>query len=160
VVRSAGSARAAMGAMMVAPIFAVVISGATRGPALALFVIGNLGLAAATVVFSVVARTHRQVAVPPELLARVMATVRFVSWGVLPIGGLVAGALGQWLGVRTALFITAAVLFLGPVPMLLSPARARRDLIPTEAEEPDQDTVSAAVGEQPNPAPANAERPE
>lgn len=128
-VRRLGSAQAAVWSMIVAPVFAVIIAGATRGPLLVLFVVGNLGLAAATVVFSVVARTHRQVAVPPELLARVMATVRFVSWGVLPIGGLVAGVLGQWLGVRTALFITAAVLFIGPVPMLLSPARRQRNLV-------------------------------
>lgn len=136
VVLRLGSARAAVGSIMVAPLFALVIGTATRGPGLALFVVGNIGLAASTVVFSVVARTYRQVRVPRELLARVMATVRFVSWGALPIGGLVAGSLAEWLGVRPALEVSAAVLLFGPVPVLFSPARRRRELtdeVTTEA---------------------------
>ncbi len=130
-----GTARAALGAICAAPLFALMIGAATQGFGLSLFVLGNLGLAAATVVFSIVARTHRQVAVPSEMLARVMATVRFISWGVLPIGGLVAGTLAQLLGMRTAILLTAATLLLGPVPMLLSPARHRRELIPDETED-------------------------
>lgn len=129
-----GSARAAVWSMVLAPVFAILIPLTTRGPSLVLFIVGNLGLAAATVTFSIIARTHRQVAVPRELLARVMATVRFVSWGILPIAGLVAGTLAQVLSVRTALAITCAVLFLGPVPILLSPARGRRELIDQTGE--------------------------
>jgi hypothetical protein len=41
-------------------------------------------------VFSICTRTHRQLASPPQLLSRVMATVRFVSWGAIPVGSLTA----------------------------------------------------------------------
>jgi predicted MFS family arabinose efflux permease len=124
-----GSARTALLAMVVAPASALLLPLTARGPALTLWVLGHLGMAGSTVVFSIVARTHRQRSVPAELLPRVMATVRFLSWGVLPLGALTAGALGQALGARTALTIVCATLTVGLLPVLASPVRTRRDLL-------------------------------
>jgi MFS family permease len=124
-----GSARTVLLTMVTAPASALLVPLAHRGPALAFWVLGNLGLAASTVTFSIVARVHRQRSVPPALLPRVMATVRFVSWGVAPIGALVAGGLGELLGVRPALAIVCGTLLLGLLPVLGSPIRTRRDLL-------------------------------
>lgn len=55
------------------------------------FSLGNALFAFFTVILSVITRTYRQQESPPELLARVMATVRFVSWSVIPVGGFLAG---------------------------------------------------------------------
>lgn len=128
-VRRLGTARTAVLTMVIAPVSALLLPLTYRGPALAAWVLGSLGLAGGTVVFSIVARTHRQLSVPAVLLPRVMATVRFLSWGVLPLGSLIAGALGAALGVRPALAIMCATLLLGLLPVLASPIRGRRDLI-------------------------------
>lgn len=56
------------------------------------------------------------------------ATVRFVVWGTMPIGGLVGGALGSWLGVRATMVVACVVLTLCVVPLLVSPLRRMRDL--------------------------------
>ncbi|WP_236718553.1 MFS transporter [Actinoplanes sp. TFC3] len=92
------------------------------------FVLGNLLFSAGVVVLSVTTRTYRQIASPPELLSRVMATVRFISWGAIPIGGLVAGALAGLIGTRPALAGLGAVTALAPAIWLFSPVRGRRDL--------------------------------
>jgi MFS family permease len=85
------------------------------------FTVGNAGFAAGVVVGSILTRTHRQTASPPELLARVMATVRFVSWGAAPVGSLAAGGLAAALGTTTAFWLSCASAFLGPVLLSMSP---------------------------------------
>ncbi len=96
--------------------------------AYAAFVVGNLVFSAGVVVLSVTTRTYRQIASPPELLSRVMATVRFVTWGVIPVGGLAAGALAGPIGARWTLLALAAVTLCAPAAWLLSPVRGLRDL--------------------------------
>jgi hypothetical protein len=93
-----------------------------------MFALGNVVFAGGVVVLSTATRTYRQVASPPHMLSRVMATVRFVSWGAIPLGGLAAGALATWLGARDALFVLAALTLLAPLILLASPVRHLRDL--------------------------------
>ena len=112
---------------------AFVIPAATGWAAYVAFTAGVLIFAGTGVVFSVTTRTYRQIASPPELLSRVMATVRFVSWGAIPIGGLVAGALAGPLGARATLLIFAAAAVCAPLALLFSPVRHHRDLIDTTA---------------------------
>ncbi len=97
------------------------------------FAFGNIVFAGAVMVLSITTRTYRQVASPPELLSRVMATVRFVSWGAIPVGGLVAGGLAQVLGPRSTLLIFAAVSVGAPLTTLFSPVRRLRDLLDWDA---------------------------
>ncbi|PUB26173.1 putative MFS family arabinose efflux permease [Promicromonospora sp. AC04] len=92
------------------------------------FAAGNLLFAASVVPGSVVTRTYRQVASPPELLSRVMGTVRFVSWGCIPLGGLIAGAVAETAGTRAVLFGSAFVMLLGPAILAASPVRRLRNL--------------------------------
>jgi hypothetical protein len=113
---------------------AFVIPAGTGWAAYLAFSVGVLIFAGTGVVFSVTTRTYRQIASPPELLSRVMATVRFVSWGAIPVGGLVAGALAGPLGVRATLLVVAAVAILAPLALLLSPVRNRRDLLDAAPE--------------------------
>ncbi|MFF2493945.1 MFS transporter [Agromyces sp. NPDC058064] len=92
------------------------------------FAIGTLVFGAAVVPGSVVTRTYRQVASPPELLSRVMATVRFVSWSMIPVGAVAAGLLAAQLGSATVLLGSAFLLLLGPMILWFSPVRRLRDL--------------------------------
>jgi hypothetical protein len=67
-----------------------------------------------------------------------VATVRFVSWGVIPIGAVLAGFLAGETSVRTAFFATCAVALLAPALLWLGPVRQLTEL----ADDP-----SAPVGE-------------
>lgn len=128
VTRAVGSARACVLAGVVLLGGAVLIPVGTGWFGDAMFVLGNIVFAGGVVVVSTTTRTYRQIASPPELLSRVMATVRFVSWGAIPVGGLAAGALATALGARNALFTLALLTVLAPFVLLSSPVRRLRDL--------------------------------
>ena len=131
-----GTARGLIVAGFVATAGAFIVPWGTGWAGYAAFALGNVVFSAGVVVLSVTTRTYRQIASPPELLSRVMATVRFVSWGAIPLGGLVAGALAGPLGSRTTLFVVATVTLLAPLALLFSPVRGRRDLLVATAPEP------------------------
>lgn len=128
VVRAIGSARACLvaGFVSVGGAFLIPVGSGVVG--YVMFAVGNVVFAAGVVVLSTCTRTYRQIASPPDMLSRVMATVRFVSWGAIPVGGLVAGALATWLGARDALVVLAALTFLSPLILMASPVRHLRDL--------------------------------
>jgi hypothetical protein len=123
----AGSARACLWSSAVTVAGAGLIPVGGGWAAFVLFAAGNSLFAAGVVVLSTTTRTYRQVASPPDLLSRVMATVRFVSWGAIPLGGVLAGALAGLLGARQALVALAALTVLSPLILLLSPIRGMRD---------------------------------
>jgi MFS family permease len=128
VVRRVGSARACILAGFVSVAGALLIPLGHGAVGWAMFALGTVVFAGGVVVVSTATRTYRQIASPPELLSRVMATVRFVSWGAIPLGGLAAGALATWLGARDALFVLAGLTVLSPLVLLASPVRHLRDL--------------------------------
>ncbi|MFU8852333.1 hypothetical protein ACNAW0_15295 [Micromonospora sp. SL1-18] len=109
-------------------------------------VTGNVAFAGGAVVLSVTTRTYRQTASPPDLLSRVMATVRFVSWGGIPVGGLIAGALAGLAGARATLFVFAAATVLAPLALILSPVRGLRDLADLRVDDPPEREMAAAAG--------------
>ncbi|WP_033340019.1 MFS transporter [Catenuloplanes japonicus] len=123
-----GTARALVlaGFVSVAGAILIPLGSGLRG--YAAFALGNVVFSSGVVVLSVITRTYRQITSPPELLSRVMATVRFVSWGAIPLGGLAAGALAGVIGARTTLllFVIAAVCM--PLSLLRSPVWHLRDL--------------------------------
>jgi MFS family permease len=124
-----GSARAMMIAGASMPLTVVLMPAAFPGWGIALYAVGNFAFAATVVIGSILARTHRHQVVPRELLPRVMATVRFISWGVIPIGAFLAGALGSLLGIRGALLVTAGLILLAPAATWTSSEiRRRRNL--------------------------------
>ena len=55
------------------------------------------------------------------------ATMRFLVWGTMPIGSLVGGVLGEWLGLRTALWLAVAGGTLAFLWVALSPVRVLRE---------------------------------
>jgi MFS family permease len=71
--------------------------------------------------------------VPDRLRSRVSGAYMVVNYGVRPIGALVAGALGTWIGVRATLFVGTAGAILGVLWLLPSPILGLREL--PEAED-------------------------
>ena len=127
--RRIGSARLLVRAAAVGALFALLVPFAWRGAGVVLFVIGSAGFAAGVAVLSILTRTNRQETAPPDLLPRVMATVRFVSWGVVPFGAILSGALAEIAGVRAAVAAVCALSLAVPAIGLAAPEiRSRRDL--------------------------------
>jgi len=91
VVRRIGSGGAVRVSAVASAGCALLLPLSTGALGVVLFALGNAGLAAGATLFSICTRTHRQVASPPQLLSRVMATVRFVSWEAIPVGSIAAG---------------------------------------------------------------------
>ncbi|MFC7974502.1 MFS transporter [Streptomyces cinereoruber] len=79
----------------------------------------------------------RQSITPDELLGRMNAGYRFVSWGMLPLGALVGGWLGDLIGLRETLFVTAGAFLSAVLVVLLSPVWRLKDFPPQIGAEPD-----------------------
>ncbi|WP_433428431.1 MFS transporter [Nonomuraea sp. CA-141351] len=135
-----GTARALIVAGFVSVAGALVVPLGTGWQAFVAFAAGNVVFSAGVVVISVVTRTYRQMASPPELLPRVMATVRFVSWGAIPIGGLIAGVIAGVLSGRVTLMIFVVAAACMPLVLLASPIRHLRNL--TDHQQSDESTGS------------------
>ncbi|MFI6269995.1 MFS transporter [Micromonospora zamorensis] len=131
-----GTARGLVIAAVVGVAGALVIPLGSGTAAYLAFAVGNLVFAGSSVVLSVTTRTYRMLASPPDLLSRVIATVKFVSWGAIPLGSLLAGLLAGPLGARTTLLIFGALTVLSPIIYLSTPMRRLRDLPLDAAAEP------------------------
>jgi predicted MFS family arabinose efflux permease len=101
-----------------------------------LLIAGQLVTGAAFTVLNVTSVSLRQMSTPPGLRGRVAACARVLMAGGRPIGALLGGALGVWLGLQTTLLAGAALTLLGLVPLLLSPIpRLRESLEPQRPAE-------------------------
>jgi predicted MFS family arabinose efflux permease len=89
---------------------------------------GLFVVAVGTVVYNVIQVSFRQTVTPDHLLGRMNATMRFLVWGTMPIGGLAGGVLGQLFGARAALAMTAVAGIVAFLPVFLSPLRGKREL--------------------------------
>jgi MFS family permease len=123
-----GSARAFRWAATMGAAAALLMPLATGTVGLVLFALGNAGFAGGVVVLSILARTHRHRVVPRDLLPRVMATVRFISWGVVPLGALATGLAASAFGNRRALWLLVIAGLLTPLVLWLGSMRTRHDL--------------------------------
>lgn len=84
------------------------------------------------VVYNICQVSFRQRICPPELLGRMNASVRFLVWGVQPIGAVIGGALGAWFGIVPTLWASAVLTILSVGIVLFSPLRTMR-ILPTTA---------------------------
>ena len=97
------------------------------GAGLLLFGAGMFIVSFSAVVYNVNQVSFRQRLCPDRLLGRMNATMRFVVWGVLPVGALIGGVLGSVVGLRPTLWIGAAGEAVAGVWLLASPMRTMRD---------------------------------
>jgi Na+/melibiose symporter-like transporter len=70
----------------------------------------------------------RQAITPERLQGRMNSVMRFIVWGVIPLGGLAGGALASGISLRAAIWIGAAGVSLAFLPVLLSPVRSLRTI--------------------------------
>ncbi|MBF8188296.1 MFS transporter [Nonomuraea sp. K274] len=77
--------------------------------------------------------TYRQTVTPEHMLGRVNASVRFMVWGMMPLGALLGGLIAQGIGVRQALWVFMTGRLLGFLPLLFSQLPRMRDFSEVQA---------------------------
>jgi MFS family permease len=127
-IRGLGQGRTVVTALLVTGPVALVLPLTTPGAGLAWFALGTAAVAYGGVVYNVAQVSFRQSVTPDRLLGRMNASIRFLVWGTIPLGGLLGGALGELIGLRATLLVTAVGLVLSPVWVVASPLRRLRDL--------------------------------
>jgi predicted MFS family arabinose efflux permease len=120
----------------------LVVSTATMGAASVLFPLATGPVWAATlllggglffqglssVVYRVQQLSLRQLVTPAHLRGRINASTRFLTWGMIPLGALAGGALGQATSLRMSVGVGALGCALSFLWLIFSPVVALRDL--------------------------------
>lgn len=130
-----GQGRTIWVSILVTAPFMVLLPLAGHGWLISLFAIGWLVNGFGGVVYNIAQVSYRQAICPDRLLGRMNASVRFMVWGTLPLGGLIGGVLGNTIGIHATLWVGAVGVVLSPLPVLLSPLRTLRDLPTSVADE-------------------------
>ncbi|GAB3001595.1 MFS transporter [Amycolatopsis acidiphila] len=130
--RRIGQARAIWLVPLLTWPFQVLVPLAAPGRRVGLVAVGMTVMTFGVIVYNVAQVSYRQAICPDRLLGRMNATVRFVVWGTMPVGGLIGGGLGEWLGVRGTLWAGCAGLAVPTALLVFSPLRRMRD-VPKEA---------------------------
>jgi MFS family permease len=135
IARRVGGARATI-IGIAGSVGALLIPLTMPGAGLLYFGFGFLMVSFSATVYNVNQVSFRQRLCPDRLLGRMNATMRFVVWGVLPVGALIGGLLGAVFGLRATLWIGALGQALAGVWLLASPMRRLRDFpdAPPEAQ--------------------------
>jgi MFS family permease len=108
--------------------FSLVAPFAQRNWTLVLLAAAQIVMWMGTVVYNITQASFRQGLCPPTMLGRMNATIRFLVWGTMPLGGLVGGVLGAAIGVRETLLVAGVGESLAFLPVFLSPLRRMREL--------------------------------
>ncbi|MGW7544470.1 MFS transporter [Streptomyces sp. NPDC054770] len=138
-----GSARISWISMTVLSLPGLLIPLAGHGWWVLLFGIGWISWTFSSTVAGISLTSYRQAACPPEMLGRVSAAARWVTWGTLPLGGLAGGALATAFGVRTTLWIAVVGGCCAGLWLFFSPLRGMRD-IPLKEPEPEPEPEPVA----------------
>jgi predicted MFS family arabinose efflux permease len=123
-----GTARTMQLAALGAGLSGLLIPLTTTGPRAACYAIGSAMVAAGMVIGNIIVGSFRQAYCPPSMLGRVTASMRFLGFGAIPLGALLAGALGTALTVRTALWIILALYALSSTILLTRAFRTDKNL--------------------------------
>jgi predicted MFS family arabinose efflux permease len=135
-----GTARALVLSTLCAVPCGLLIPLTGPGLRLAFYVAGSLLAYTGIAVGNIIIAAFRQSYSPPGMCGRVTATMRFLIFGTSPLGALLGGSLGTWLGVREALWLLLGAATLSGTLLLTRALTASRDLPthPAAAPRPQQ----------------------
>jgi MFS family permease len=87
------------------------------------------------VIYNVTQLSMRQAITPERLQGRMNSVMRFIVWGVLPLGTLLGGAIATAIDLRTAIWAGAIGVSLAWLPLVIGPIWSLRD-VPQQGDEP------------------------
>ncbi|MFI1016611.1 MFS transporter [Streptomyces sp. NPDC020965] len=93
------------------------------------FLLGGIG----TTIGNIHLSTLTQTVTPTRMLGRTNAALRFLTWGTMPIGALLGGWLGELIGLRATLIVTAVGFTVSLLLVAFSPV-GRLTALPEEAK--------------------------
>jgi predicted MFS family arabinose efflux permease len=128
IARRYGTARALQLTAAAGMPFALLIPLTGAGWRMLFFLTGTLITFSAVVVGAIILSSFRQAYCPPHMLGRVVATMRFLLYGVNPAGALLGGGLSTLLGIRNALWIMLGAAVLSGACLLTPTFRGLHDL--------------------------------
>jgi MFS family permease len=83
-------------------------------------------------ILDIVGGSIKTALIPDRLRARVAGAYMVVNYGVRPVGALLGGALGTWIGLRPTLWISSVAAIAGVLWLLPSPLMRMRELPETD----------------------------
>lgn len=131
IARRIGTAYGLLLCELLAAPFGLLVPLTGHGSALIFAVLGLAITGAGLGAGNVIQRTFAQNYCPPNMIGRVSATQQAFNFGTMPVGALLAGAVGSAIGVRETMWIAGVGLSLVGVVLYFSPVRRHRNL-PTE----------------------------
>lgn len=126
--RRVGSARLCWLSMTAFALPGLLIPVAGPGWRVLLFAAGWMSWTFGSTLCAIALASYRQRTCPDQMLGRVSAVFRWVTWGTLPLGGVAGGALGTALGVHATLWIAVAGGCMSGLWLYFSPLRRLRDI--------------------------------
>jgi MFS family permease len=96
-------------------------------------------------IYNITQLSYRQAITPRRIQGRMNSVMRFIVWGVMPLGALLGGAIASWFSLRTAIWVGAIGMSLAVLPVLLSPVRTLREM-PEPVEDPLPSEADASGG--------------
>ena len=108
------------------------------------FLVGAIALGGlGGVVYNITQVSLRQAITPERLQGRMNAVMRFIVWGVLPLGSLAGGALASSIGLRATMVVGAIGGTFAVLPIVFSPIRSLQTI--PEAAPPDEPALEAGI---------------
>jgi MFS family permease len=88
------------------------------------------------VLYNVTQVSMRQAITPERLQGRMNSSIRFIVWGVMPLGLLAGGAIATSFDLRTAIWVGAIGNSLSWLPLVIGPVKSLREVPEIEQEPP------------------------
>ena len=102
-------------------------------------------------VYNVTQVSLRQAITPERLQGRMNSVMRFIVWGVMPLGSILGGTLASAIDLRVAIWVGAIGMSFAFLPVLLSPVRSLQDVPEPADAHPREGEVLAGPGLAPPP---------
>ncbi|MFD1935960.1 MFS transporter [Nonomuraea mangrovi] len=116
-----GNGGAMYGGALLAGLFPLIGGFAAEGWRVLLYPLGLCLLTAASVVFNVAQGSYRQAVTPDHLRGRMNASMRFLMWSAMPVGGVLGGLLAEQVSVGPLLWVACLGSAAAHLPVVVSP---------------------------------------